>query len=897
VGPKLAGGTLVLLGGRRALLGADGSAKTPERPGPTLREIALVPLAKGSVLVGLDTDGLLHRFDEPLGEGVVLGRVPRAWGRTLGSAPGKVVVFPPGQSHPLAVDVATKTTAELASPAGLPPRDVEFVDGRRGAAIVGDYGVAVTTDGGATWTLAAGQPPERDRPTELEHDGERIFARRDRRVAEVDVDKAALGVLSLAAPSESDPATVRFLARTLVDPLALAATDGLRIDERRALVGAAGRFATIDLATGVVLELESFASELTKPCDAVRWSTTEALFVCGLGEGRRPAEETGVFAVELARGGKGARRVGTTPSQRVEARSSGSGATLLSVFDKKEVSLSRVTPEAIAPAITLPAEAGLEGGVGPTRDGLVALATEGATPALVRLDEKGKKKSEVTLPEPVDAIDGFVEENADGSLQAFVRKGPAVLSLHVTRDGKATLTPMLESYTAHHGRGLTVSTSPPALRVTVDGGATWADAPLPVPPSAEKRPARVTRQLAASEVGLRLGDWLRVGWGEPAPFEPRGAHLDAGELKRPTRPSKAAHELSCTLGASAAGPAVLGADAKLFEQAVATKTPVKKGSQRRIESTRQPGAFPVVVALEEEAPAAPELRTLDVKHEPAPTAWKLSWVDGTELAPRIRTASVKVPAGARWGTSLVSVAAEGERLLAGLSSGGKRYLVRARAGQAELVELKPESAPSGADPVAFGQGRDELSTWAHQGRVLTWKKGGAPLLSGTAPKSVALELGTPAADGTITALVGLDGLARALSFAPPRDEADARATTLPRFDAYKEVSWGAADVPALAPCDRKSAGPIFVLSAAAPVVVLEGGRRGTRAASYRVRFDGTKACLAGVTVKLDATSVPALSTATSTDAVLRFDFGQRKADASQLGEKPKTFALKCEWPG
>ena len=67
IGPRVAGGTLVLLGGRRAVVAADGRV-APERVAApeALSNIVAVPTPEGPVIVGLGTEHL-YRFDDPLG--------------------------------------------------------------------------------------------------------------------------------------------------------------------------------------------------------------------------------------------------------------------------------------------------------------------------------------------------------------------------------------------------------------------------------------------------------------------------------------------------------------------------------------------------------------------------------------------------------------------------------------------------------------------------------------------------------------------------------------------------------------------------------------------------------------------------------------------------------------
>ncbi|MEO5725970.1 MAG: hypothetical protein ABI134_14835, partial [Byssovorax sp.] len=95
VGPSVGDGTLVLLGGRRALVGRDGSLRNETVPSPEpLLEILSIPAAESgapSRLVGRGRSGL-YRFDDPLGAPVTLAQAGNALAR-IGALPGVVAVW------------------------------------------------------------------------------------------------------------------------------------------------------------------------------------------------------------------------------------------------------------------------------------------------------------------------------------------------------------------------------------------------------------------------------------------------------------------------------------------------------------------------------------------------------------------------------------------------------------------------------------------------------------------------------------------------------------------------------------------------------------------------------------------------------------------------------------
>ncbi|MFO0762779.1 MAG: hypothetical protein U0359_40455 [Byssovorax sp.] len=115
IGPRVGDATLVLLGGRRALVGADGAVKIERTPGPEpLLELIEVPLANGGTrLAGRGVHGL-YRFEDPLGPPIALGQVEGELAR-LGAAPGVLVFWTSRSDLPRFVDVSTGGAATLSA--------------------------------------------------------------------------------------------------------------------------------------------------------------------------------------------------------------------------------------------------------------------------------------------------------------------------------------------------------------------------------------------------------------------------------------------------------------------------------------------------------------------------------------------------------------------------------------------------------------------------------------------------------------------------------------------------------------------------------------------------------------------------------------------------------------
>ena len=90
VGPVIGDATLVLLGGRRALVGKDGVVTGEKAPCPEpLMELVEVPTPGGARLVGRGQLGI-YRFDDPLGPPRALGHSDAPLAR-LGESVHKVL--------------------------------------------------------------------------------------------------------------------------------------------------------------------------------------------------------------------------------------------------------------------------------------------------------------------------------------------------------------------------------------------------------------------------------------------------------------------------------------------------------------------------------------------------------------------------------------------------------------------------------------------------------------------------------------------------------------------------------------------------------------------------------------------------------------------------------------
>ncbi|AKT38573.1 hypothetical protein [Chondromyces crocatus] len=271
VGPSVEGGTLVLLGGRRGVVSADGALRTSKEVDPEpLEEVLEVPAVEpsGKPRVVLRGAHGIYRLDEPLGPLVPLAHAESVVQR-LGSAPGRVMVFLVGPARPQSIDVETGKPNPLAN-LPLPPLSaLRFLDAKVGAALFEVSGLAVTSDGGATWRLPSGG----ERRAALRMRGLRVRGGELRAYidehgsAEKAID-AATGRLSAIeaqpAAAASEPALLRWVRRTGRDPLEAAVVSGVAAATGTAVVASHGLAARVDLVTGNVLELASI-SQVEEP--------------------------------------------------------------------------------------------------------------------------------------------------------------------------------------------------------------------------------------------------------------------------------------------------------------------------------------------------------------------------------------------------------------------------------------------------------------------------------------------------------------------------------------------------------------------------------------------------------------------------------------------------------
>src|SRR5262245_33246553 len=231
VGPVLPEGTLVLLAGRRAMVGKDGAMQTEKAPSPeALQEIIVIPTASGQRLLARGTD-TIYRLDDPLGAPRPLVRLDHSISR-FGAGPGVVAVWTSRSDLPTFLDVETGKPKPLSSLPEPPLRAIAFLDQKRGAAVFEAAGLAVTSDGGASWKLTAdpgGGESLRMNGLRRRGDALRAYAYADGPDAAIDIGAMRVSALEQPQAPPNEAPLLRWIRLTGRDPLDAAVSGGIEM--------------------------------------------------------------------------------------------------------------------------------------------------------------------------------------------------------------------------------------------------------------------------------------------------------------------------------------------------------------------------------------------------------------------------------------------------------------------------------------------------------------------------------------------------------------------------------------------------------------------------------------------------------------------------------------------
>ena len=914
IGPAVAGGTLVLLGGRRAIVSADGAVRIEAAPAAeALDEIVEVPSASGTRLVAHGAHEVV-RLDDPLGAPVRLARSELPIAR-IGAGPGVVAVWTGRSDLPRFLDVGTgKETAWRRLPAP-PLHALAFLDAERGAGVFEAIGLAVTADGGATWRPAAGSAP-RDalRVAGLRRRGAslRAYAYADGPDGAVDPERAQLGPLEPPGAPAAEPAILRWIRATGRDPLEAAAEGGLELPAGLALVASHGLLARVDPGTGAVDELVELArSRSVSPCEAARAGRT-AWIACALSQdfGRELFDPFGVMRVALG----APRLVPDAPvvvrNGEAELQVSPSGGAMLAGPCKDEGGQACVR-QPDGRWRTLASDDDLaDRGMGPLADGRVAFlrglhdGDVASSPAggaervrglhVALLGPDGKERAlpplgfamargEVRVQSPI-------EEDADHALRFVIEDGEGPFAVMVPPSGEpAEVKRVPDAAVAriHAGRGIAVGEG--HVLASLDGGSTWDD--VPAPPEALEAATSLSTAgeepaaLALSEIGARIGPMLRVGWGPPEPAGAPPQPAPAGPLlPAPARRREAAgRRLVCkTLGPSRG--TLLTTSASEARELLAGRAGKPPAGTRRESSAWSLGAFDARALLEEEGPEG---------RAAAPATWTLRWIDPREIGGRPKSATFPAPRGATWGTSLRFAAASGGRALFVVRTGGKSLAVRVKAGQKpEIAEVSIDLGPAG--DTIFGEERGEPIVWTHSAIVVVWLAGEGPRAIAELATRAYLAAGEPTQAGVPILLESTDwSLVRVVPIPPP--DGGTPKPPLLSLDGFAPADPLRPRLASLPACAPRAKGTRFVMRPPRLQAQVDGVDEVGSVASFAVRVAGGDACVEAIAATLAPDRKAAVPAGAAPAAFVRVDLSGKRAEGGDRGVSPGAVRrMKCE---
>ncbi len=862
VGLWSAAGTLGIVGGRRTLVGKDGSVRVETVPSPEpLHALTLVPTPGEARLVGLG-DTTLYRFDDPLGEGRPLVGGVRP-GCTLGSMPGLVVVrcgsvvgyhdIESGEARP--------------SPAGLPEfpmLDVRFLDSREGAALFSVRGLVVTRDGGAHWQVPRplGSAEELLTASALGQSAAGLYAlaASGKGASHINLARSTLGrveplaaELQARAPRAKAGADGDSPGATLRE----AVSSGVEASDGGAWFLDKGRALEIDLRTEAVStavdgsRLGSCAGEVLRAGDTVWFACAEAVVratVAGDALEVAGPEATGIAGgtLRVAPSG-GVLRVATT------------GAELSVRQPDRTWKKGRAWPNA-----------------GALADGRLAWVTAQtdaeAKPRVVVMD-LGSVVMESAPPLDLNGFTGTVtpiEEGRDGVLRfvAADARGLVAVAQPLGGDARLTRIPGATRVRMRAGRG--VALGPGTMLATVDGGETWS--PVVAPPGALAAALEMGDDgLAVSAVGARVGDCLRIGWG-PSDAVPGSGPAPARFDEAPA--SGKLHGLVCRDD----GPST---------------SAVLPGNRESATASMFSDLGPIATLAEVSNPV---------------TRWTLTWTDFFEAGtahtwsgpPRVPPSLVPAVAA---GTTLSLAAARGDQALfalrvtayapprAGAGDGdgaglSPNMLLRTRAGHVEVAARSTEGGDAAFEP-AFGSGPGAPIAWIEGERLQVWAEGATPrALARLSGIRSAVAVGEPTKDGV--PLLVYDGDWAATVTVPINTSA---------VQTLAPGGWRRLSAPVaferLPACGAGVTGARYrVRGVHHGTAELDGSLdSGSSEAMFEVRVAGDSACLAGVSRRL---SLGAPKGAAFVRADLIASTGE--GGAVQVGASPGTMRkLLCGW--
>jgi hypothetical protein len=905
LGPALAEGSLLLLGGRRALVAKASGVHFEEGPSPEpLEDVILIPTEGGQRLVGRSRQ-TIYRFDDPLGAATPLVRADASISR-FGAGSGVIAVWTSRSDRPIFIDAKTGEPRSLEGLPEPPLRAIAFLDMKRGAAVFEAAGLAVTTDGGTSWKIVTDTGHDdalRMNGLRRRGDALRAYAYTDGPDAAIDIASGRLAALEPQKAIEGEDALLHWVRLTGRDPLEVAAASGIEAPSGGVLLASHGLLARIDPSTSAVLELTEFArGKWMNPCSAARVGQT-AWIACTLSEDQGKSDlfdPFGVFSIPLGQAALKADRPALVRNGEAELVVSPSGGAMLlgpcNTEDEAEACIRK--GDGSWASVHLDTDLGGRG-AGPMADGRIAFlrgifegddgpeleGTREAPPAQASDDEATQPrrihvalvdasgKEQALAPINVSTtggsvrVQGAIEEEADHSLR-FVIDGGSGAEVVIQPPGReaATMQRIAGATVARirGGRGIAVGEG--HIRASLDAGGTWID--LAAPPRVMEVASAIGNnpdgwtEIEVSDVGVKLGPVLRLGWGPERAVPPPMPSTEAPRLATPNPPPTGPDRiLTCrSLGPATGTPPLLGGTQI---KALFASRPPANGTRRETSSFAggRVSMLDTIALLDEQGP--------DKKESP-PATWTLKWFDPTELGGKPRSVTMPVytkgppgngsgkkglpgkpaatPKDMPWGASLRHAAASGARALFFLRADGKNLLVRAEpSGGVEVAPAKAELLPSGE--VVFGTDRGEAIAWMHESTLVVWLAGEPPRAIASIPTHAARSLGQPTKDGVpvmlgssdwaIMRVMPIPVLGKKAGEAPPKEAA-------PSLDGWTRAANLRRDLGAMDACTARSKGAEFIVQRSSVAAEVDGTSEVGSLSLYGVRVAGEKACIVAV---------------------------------------------------
>ena len=892
VGPQLADGTLCLIGGRRVLVAKDGTAKAETVRSPEgLVGISEVVTASGARKVVAYSEHAVYRLDDVLGEPKTLARAEgEVW--KISAGPGVVAVWDFDSDVPRFIDIESGQLKTLPNMPAVPANGIAFHNAKEGAAIFEAAGLAITTDGGATWK-PAGETMKGDatRAIDLKLRGDQVFASLGYGRGEVPVDFAGgkLGsAVETQVPHDEAP-LLKWIRRTEQDPLSVAAQAGVMLPSGEALVAAAGLLARVDLKTGLVSEVVDVSGDDGRTCTLARAGEVGWLG-CSLPESESSDDlydAFGVYKISLSGGKIAPERPVVKRSGEAELRTSPSGGVMLlggCGAEGQSGELCVRQPDGKW-ATVRPTVDPYERGAGPLADGRVVYLRgvyEGEDPPediapptstsggdadeengmgrpremwIVAMDANGKEKTLATISvtagsEPM--MRGYFQEGEDKRVHGVIANEEGANVVIAAQNKQAVDLQKVQGASAVKLVGnFGVAVGDDKLLTTSDGGATWAEIAAPKKVTAvfgggeygddgRYYGGYMDDYFQVSDAGIKADTFVRLGWGTQDPL-PEDREPSGGiQLSRPPASPAPGPERAPVCKTDGAGTGAAPLNGSYQAQDLFVKGTPAKGTKRKVSGAPggRYGMLDPVGAMSVEGPD---------KTGANPAKWIFFWMDPAEVGAKLKSVNMAAPKDASWDISMRSVAASGNNALFAFRSGTKSYVARPKGAGVETAEISYDLSPS--MEVVFGEGSSAPIVWLAGSSIIAWVSGEQPRVIATITGRSVRALGQPTKDGVPVLLTSTTwGLAKVLPI-PAADKKDKNAKPAPHgqgvwLDGWTQIANYRKDLGRWPACGKSPKGFRVITSRYSGSAKVDEVEESTSMAAYDLRVNGNEVCVA-----------------------------------------------------